>query len=91
MIRNSLTTRAAVAALVLAFAALPALADTITPAAPTPATGVHSSVATPAAKTKVQKVHKTAQKKVAGPKQQAKQPAAGAASTNLNGNATVSH
>ena len=90
MIRKSLTARAAVAALVLAFAALPALADSMTPAAPTPASGVHSSAATPAAKTKVQKVHKTAQKKVPA-QQQAKQPASGSTSTNLNGNATVSH
>ena len=91
MIRKTLTTRAAVAALVLAFAALPALADFMTPAAPTSASGVHSSVATPAAKTKTPKTHKTAQKKVPGQKQQAKQPASGSTSSNLNGNATVSH
>jgi hypothetical protein len=80
-----------VAALVLAFAALPALADSMTPAAPTPASGVHSSAATPAAKTKVQKVHKTAQKKVPAQQQAKQPPASGSTSTNLNGNATVSH
>ncbi len=89
--RNSLTTRAAVAALMLAFAALPALADSMTPASPTPASGVHSSAAAPAAKTKAPKVHKTAQKKVPA-QQQAKQPAASrSTSANLKGNATVSH
>ncbi len=90
--RHSLTTRAAMAAFVLAFAALPALADSMTPAAPTPASGIHASATTPAAKTKVQKVHKVAQKKVPA-QQQAKQPAASGSSTaaSVNGNATVNH
>jgi type IV secretory pathway VirB6-like protein len=75
MIRN-LTTRAAVAAFVLAFAALPALADSMTPAtAPTPASSASTSVAAPAAKananlkTNAQKSHKIAQKKAVGQKQ----------------------
>lgn len=95
MIRKTLTTRAAVAALLLAFAALPALADSMTPAAPSPASGANATL-----KTDAQKSHKTASKKVQGPKQvkqtpakqqQAKQPASGSTSSNLNGNATVSH
>jgi len=75
MIRN-LTTRAAVAAFVLAFAALPALADSMTPAtAPTPALSAGTPVAAPAAKananlkTSAQKSHKIAQKKAVGQKQ----------------------
>ncbi len=78
------------AACLIAFAALPALADSMTPTAPTPAAGVHSSAATPAAKTKVQKIHKTAQKKVPV-QQQAKKPASASTSANVNGAAIVNH
>jgi len=96
MIR-SMYSRAALIAGLLAFAALPALAQSTQPSAPAPAAG--ATVAAPAAKanadvkTGVQKDKKTAHKATTK-KQQAKGPAADKAvksSTITNGNAPVTH